>query len=183
MFQGGPRLKIFFFSFIFGLLAFFCPLFFFDGKLNALVELRLSNCITAYWSFLWFIIAGFGVTMTFMLLLMMRPLDRYGIVGSCLPFMSYALMSVMGPFDLASEFFLVDMNISKFPYDWYWLNPQPRGCVALPFGLTGNPWLFTLSALRGYKTITLNTLILSSTFATLIIIAAWTIYAVWTQRE
>lgn len=151
-------------------------LFYWDGRLNALLEQELNRCITAYWSFLWWILIAFGTGTTLTIFVWARPKTRYHQIGSLLPFTSYAIMSGSGIFDLISEFFLLDGNISKMPVDWFWLNPQLRGCVPLPFGLTGNPYLYWFSSLFGFDSIMFAPLVSSALIATLVLAVTWEVY-------
>lgn len=158
-------------------------LFYWDGRLNALLEQELNRCITAYWSFLWWILIAFGAGTTLTLFVWARPKTKYQFLGTFyqflgtfLPFASYAVMSGSGIFDLISEFFLLDGNISRMPMDWYWLNPQPRGCIPLPFGLTGNPYLYWFSSLFGFDSIMFAPLVSSALLATLVLAVVWEVY-------
>ena len=161
---------------------FILALFYWDGRLNVLLENELNKCITAYWSFLWWILIGFGLSMTFVLLIFTKPLTRMGIVGSFLPFVSYAIMSGSGIFDLISEYFLLDGDLSRMPLDWFWLNPQLRGCIPLPFGLTGNPYLYWFSSLFGFDTIAFAPLVSSALIFTLVIAVIWEVYLLRVRR-
>ena len=173
----GPRLNSqkHFLTFLAGF-PFIFVLFYWDGRLNVLLEEELNRCITAYWSFLWWILIAFGAGTTLTLFVWARPKTRYQAIGTFLPFISYAIMSGSGIFDLISEFFLLDGNISRMPGDWFWLNPQARGCIPLPFGLTGNPYLFGFSSLFGFHTIAFAPLVSSALIFTLVIAVIWEIY-------